>query len=175
MSSIDRATAFTLDYLSLLEERLHFRVEEQGLFIVPSEVNIFTMQRLSNDLKGLLNGRTAQDALSDSRHYGQNNIQTVGFGLIDDPDFERFAKMGFFLGTRLVLWDFIGTRILHDVGSDPPSTELLGLVASNLLHLKPIAEKGGLTILPHPLDWSDSAKYQVGQLAAYGTPRSLSN
>tara|TARA_B100000949_G_scaffold106460_1_gene94738 strand:+ start:8658 stop:8873 length:216 start_codon:yes stop_codon:yes gene_type:complete len=69
---------------------------------------------LRDQLLPFLIDNTNRTAISASKDYGreENQSQTVGFGLLYDESFEKFIKMGFLCGNRVVLWDFIGTRVL---------------------------------------------------------------
>ena len=113
--TVDGTSKFSLDYFNLLEKLLHFEPDESGKRVIPpGATNILSFENLRNQLLPLLIDNTNRTAISASKDYGrdQNQSQTVGFGLLYDESFEKFIKMGFLCGNRVVLWDFIGTRVL---------------------------------------------------------------
>jgi len=148
---VDGASKFSLDYFNLLEELLHFEPDESGkLVIPPGATNILSFENLRNQLLPLLIDNTSRTAIRASKDYGrdQNQSQTVGFRLIDDESFEKFIKMGSLCGNRVVLWDFIGTRVLANLDGNPSVPDTVKTLATNLMPLKPIVEAGGLSCCP---------------------------
>ena len=158
----DRATEFSLAYLDILEKRLDIRFNEYGPFSTTA-TDTHTLTKLRSELLSLFNDNLRHNAIIDARTYGQEHVQTVGFGL--PQDFDKFAKMGFLCGSRLVFWDLIGTRLLGSIDNKAVRTEAIKLTASNLLSLKSIVQDGGLIILPHPHYWSEEACYRLEQLS----------
>ena len=63
----------------------------------------------------------------------------------------------------MVLWDFIGTRVLANLDGNPSVPDTVKTLATNLMPLKPIVEAGGLVMLPHPTDWSKEIRQKVSQ------------
>lgn len=163
MNNCDRATDFSIKYLRIIEERLHFRWNEKGESVcILSELNTFSLQRLKNELHDLFSDSLRDAAILDSRAYGKREVQTVGFGLV--PNFDEFVKIGFLCGSRLILWDFLATRMLSVIDDSAHLKTNVALIASNLLRLNPIVEDGGLVILPHPSYWSDKARHHLNAL-----------
>ena len=120
---------------------------------------------MRDQLLPFLIDNTNRTAISASKDYGreENQSQTVGFGLLYDESFEKFIKMGFLCGNRVVLWDFIGTRVLANLDGNPSVPDTVKTLATNLMPLKPIVEAGGLVMLPHPTDWSKEIRQNVSQ------------
>lgn len=163
---VDGASKFSLDYFNLLEELLHFEPDESGKRVIPpGATNILSFENLRNQLLPLLIDNTSRTAIRASKDYwrDQNQSQTVGFRLIDDESFEKFIKMGSLCGNRVVLWDFIGTRVLANLDGNPSVPDTVKTLATNLMPLKPIVEAGGLVMLPHPTDWSKEIRQKVSQ------------
>ena len=158
----DRATRFTLQYLQILKARLYFSPDD--LSTDRSNLNAFSLKRTKEDLTDLMRGFTLQGALEDTR--GSSLIQTVGFGMVQD--FDKFVKLGFLNGQRVVLWDLIASRLLTD---DNPRSELVPAVAdiaSNLVALEEVAKSGGVVILPPPAYWSKTALSELQKLQMAG-------
>jgi hypothetical protein len=162
---LDRASQFTLEYMRTLQEILHLEQGREGRSSAGiTQVSTSALRRLRSELGAFLSGRAAQDARTDSSEYGTRFIQTVGFGLVLPKYFDRFVKMGFLCGSRLVIWDLIGTRLLRNVYDNPVQGKAIITVARNILSLRKVAEQGGLVILPHPADWSQNAKRELDKL-----------
>lgn len=163
MKKVDRAMLFSLQYLQILEEHLDLKSDDVGRLFSTKKITSTTLSKLKKEILSLFRSKTLDDAIIDSREYGTEYIQTIGFGLIPHTDFNKFVKMGFLCGTRLLLWDLIGSRILGKVDDSPDRITSTLLAASNLIPLKRVVEKGGLVILPHPPIWSENARYQLEQ------------
>lgn len=162
---MDRATYLSLEYLKIIEERLGISWNDLGNPVyVFGHVNTFTYRRLTNDIGELFCGNTLDNAIVDCRAFGRERVQTVGFGFVED--FDKFVKMGFLCGERLILWDFFWGRILQSADQTPIAEELLAQVACELLLIKPIVQAGALVILPHPTHWSEKAYNYVAELAS---------
>ena len=163
---VDGASKFSLDYFNFLEELLHCEPDESGKRVIPpGATNILSFENLRNQLLPLLIDNTSRTAIRASKDYGrdQNQSQTVGFRLIDDESFEKFIKMGSLCRNRVVLWDFIGTRVLANLDGNPSVPDTVKTLATNLMPLKPIVEAGGLVMLPHPTDWSKEIRQKGSQ------------
>ena len=171
---VDRATKLTLDYLTIIEDRLGIVWDHTGQPVCNLErVNLFTLHRMKNELTDLLRGTPVEEAITDSRHFGKKSIQTAGFGLVND--FDKLVKLGFLCGKRVILWDFLYGRVLSEITDDPRFVKFVVLTAHELLLVKRIVEAGGLVVLPHPLDWPDNGKTIdfVKQLAPNESPANL--
>ena len=85
MPNHDSATKLSIDYLKTLENRLQITWTDDGepLFI-HNRVKTNALKLLKSDLDDLFTGSPKDEAIQDSMNYGKNNIQTVGFGLVDD-------------------------------------------------------------------------------------------
>lgn len=162
MNKLDQAIKFALQYLDILERALDFRYSDNGDLFIVTPISVQTLRKLKKRIDELFRDGSA-GAICDSSAYSKVNVQTVGFGLIPHIDFDKFIKIGLLCGTRLVLWDLIGGRILRRIDANPERVTSLTISASNLLRLKSIVEAGGLVILPHPLTWSHEARYQLSQ------------
>lgn len=137
---MDRSTHASLQYIDAIEQRLHIKSDDDGRpFCDLSMVNRFSMVRLKNDLDDVLTGKASADARDDCRDFGQDRVQVVGFGLIQD--FRRFIKLGLLNGERVILWDFIGGRILREPSDSSETLETASEVALNLIELKPLIER----------------------------------
>jgi hypothetical protein len=154
--------------LEILEQRLGvFWNDRSEPVCLPDEMNAFTLQRIKNEIGDLYSCGSLDGAVVDSRSFGRDRVQTLGFGLA--PDLDAFVKLGFLCGERLVLWDYLWGRALDQIDDGPDSRLHVAKTVCDLLLLKPIAQAGGLTILPHPMDWSSDIREYLSQLAASGS------
>jgi len=162
----DSATILTLNYLSAIESRLGITWEAPNRPVcLPDQFNSAGLTSLRTDLDGMLKGNLADKARNDTRVYGKDHIQTVGFGLA--PDFDQFIKLGFLYGDRVVLWDFLSNRLLLE--KSKISNLALANTACQLLMLKPAVERGAVVVLPHPAEWSGLAEMVAEDLKQQGT------
>lgn len=155
MTDHDSATEFTLGYLELLERHLQITWSDQGIpQCVIDWVTDESVTNLRRDLGLLMTGDLERAARHAATVYGQDHIQTVGFGLA--PEFDQFVKLGLIYGQRVVLWDVIYSRILAG-GQFLQRKGLIGQIACELLMLKATVKQGGVTLLAHPIIWSHVA------------------
>lgn len=164
----DRATKFTIDVFNAIERRLSIQWTLDGDPIyLPSEVSHFSIQMLRSDLADLHRSSSLHDAILDMEtgQRDHNIIQTTGVGLA--PDFDLFSKIGLLLGDRLVLWDTLLQGIFACPDHLINKSQLGGLVCQLLL-LKPVVERGGILLLPHPLLWLERSRYYFQKVADAG-------
>ena len=160
----DKAIELSLKYLSIIETRLGITWNEQDQPVcIIDWISSENIQDLRDDLDLLLGGTLSLEARKTSSEYGNGHIQTVGFG--HASNFDQFVKLGFLYGERVVLWDVISSRLL--VGPHP-SKNILAQTVCKLLALRPVIERGGLVILPHPIRWSPIAEKIDAELRAQG-------
>ncbi len=153
-NSVDAATRVSLDYLSVLERRLRItRTSNGDPVFVPDRVSPASVSALRTELHDLLTGSNCDSCIEATRKFGEDRVQTVGFGITEN--FDLLVKLGFLYGQRLVLWDLIGTRLLakKQVASD--DILAVGEIACQLLLLRSVVEDGGAVILPPPPMWSE--------------------
>lgn len=166
----DAATAFTLNYLELLEKHLKIIWNSAGKPICLIDlINDESIENLRADLIKLIQSDLEESARQATIKYGNKHVQTIGFGLA--PDFGQFIKLGLIYGERVVLWDVISSRILVDHPPLKARKSLIAQIACNLLMLKTIVAQGSIVILAHPISWSPlAAQIDVDMRAGGGVP-----
>ncbi|MCE9610617.1 MAG: hypothetical protein K8R23_10525 [Chthoniobacter sp.] len=154
----DKATEYSLKYIQLIEDILPIEwTPGRQPSCVVERITENSLILLSNELDDLCSSSDRREgALQASREFGQLNVQTVGFG--HASDFDEFVKLGLIFGDRIVLWDVISSKVIRKGAVNIESASLVAQIACNLLLLKPVIEKGGIVILPHPTRWSDLTK-----------------
>lgn len=164
ITSEDRATTLSLQYLEVVERNLSIEYDCQGQPIcVHENISPQAIFALKAELRQLLSGVVASAAIVASKEFGQGRVQSVAFGHVSD--FDVLAKIGFLFSERIVFWDIISSRVLVGEQFDETSVSVVAEIACNLLLLRPVIELGGAVILPHPLGWSATAANVAGELA----------
>lgn len=153
---LNAAQAATIEYLTRVEQRLNFEPDVNGVpRFSKRRVNAISLQRLDLDLRELLDGRVAADSIDATRNESSKVVHTLGYGLVDD--FDTFIKVGLLCGERVVLWDYLWGRLLADPQAAMGQLDHIGNVAENVVRLRPLAEAGGLVMLPFIEQWSPLA------------------
>lgn len=157
MNSYDHAIQFSLAYLDTIEQHLPIQYDANRRPVcIHEQVTVASTVRLRIALKALIGGPSSVQARDATIAFGNRHIQTLGFGHVSD--FDKFVKLGFLYGKRVVLWDVLHSRLLHGAAWIPEQVSAIAQTACNLLLLRPIIEQGGLVILAHPIDWSQRAR-----------------
>jgi hypothetical protein len=166
-SAQDYATRFSLDYLAVIESRLKISWNEKKQPIcIPDCIDDLSLGKLKGELADHLDWKSGDGALEATREYGKTHIQTVGFGLASN--FDTFVKLGFLYGERVVLWDFMSRRLLSREIFSPSLKSAIAQAACDLMLLRPVIERGGLVILPHPTEWCYRAEKIAADLKQQG-------
>ena len=154
---MDAATALTLQYLKAIEQEFPVTRDAIGNPIcVIEDLLGWSPVYLRKTLKALFESPECAVALEASKQYGKQQVQTLAFGLADD--FDKLIKLGLLCGTRTVLWDVLLSRYLRRPSWDQDQAANMAAIVCGLLTLRPIVERGGIVILPHPTQWSEKAK-----------------
>lgn len=159
----DAAINFTLSYLEIIERNLGVTYSSQGEPIcIPGNITSEIVTNLAQELEDFLRNENAVSAIEACKIYGQEHIQSVGFGHVSD--FDAFVKIGFLHSERVVIWDILSSRILNFGNENGISVDSIADIACNLLLLRPVVESGGIVVLPHPLQWSQKAREILSEL-----------
>lgn len=167
-TTCDPAVKFTLAYLGIIERALGITYTSQGEPVcLPQKITIGALASLAFDLDQLLKSDEARAAIDACKQFGQEHIQSIGFGHVSD--FDAFVKVGFLYSERVVLWDILSSRVITPGSVKESSKGVIADLACNLLLLRPTVEKGGCVVLPHPLAWSQAAREIAKELAKAGS------
>jgi phage tail protein X len=157
---IDAAVRFTREYLRVLIDRLRISIDGTEVWGDPRSVNDITLERLKADLGDLMQQDLSRDAICSAPSFTRDSdggLQTLAYGFV--PDFDLMVKLGFLMGQRVVLWDLIWSRFLHnDAGVEAVCHIAMGLVA-----WQQVAERGALVILPDPSVWDHETSSRLDQ------------
>ncbi|MBN2425593.1 MAG: hypothetical protein JXR46_14680 [Calditrichaceae bacterium] len=150
----DRVTEISLKYINSIRERLYIEINEMGQPVFfPGRINKFSLERLKNEIDEIYSSSLLDDALTDTASFTRDKklIQTVGYGLVSD--FQKLIKLGFLIGDRVVIWDFLFSRALSEIKDDYKYFDFIGTLACDLLLLESIINEGSIVILPPPIIW----------------------
>lgn len=131
---------FTINYLQAIKTHLHidFNTDNRAVFY-PDKVCNSDFINLKKTLDQIW--KETESAISILRTREEAFVQMGLFGLVDDLDLA--VKVGFSLGDRIVLVDYLYERILSKLSPERINITHIGSIASSLVNLLPLAEKEG--------------------------------
>ena len=133
---------------------------------------LFTLKKLAKTIRIW---KETESAISILRTLEEAFVQMGLFGLVDDLDLA--VKVGFSLGDRIVLVDYLYERILSKLSPERINITHIGSIASSLVNLLPLAEKGRIVMIPNPFMWHSDSKQIISEVIRNGadmTPELLS-
>ncbi len=141
---------FTIDYIKAVRDNLKIDLDSQGnASFVPEKINSDDILNLKKDLQTIwVNSNSAISVIEAKQ---EAKIQSGLFGLVNDLDLA--LKVGFLMGDRVVLIDYLYDRLLKKE-PDQINLEHLGVITSSLVNALPLAEKGRIVIIPSPFNWN---------------------
>lgn len=165
---------FTINYLQAIKNHLHidFNADNRAVFY-PDKVCNADFINLKEALEQIW--KEAESAVAILRTREDAFVQMGLFGLVDDLDLA--VKVGFSLGDRIVLVDYLYERILSKRSPDKINITHIGSIASSLVNLLPLAEKGRIVMIPNPFMWCSDSKQIISEVITNGadiTPELLS-
>lgn len=146
---------FTIDYINAVKNNLkiEFNLRNNAVFI-QDKIHIEDIKNLKKELSKIWENSQSAIDLVESKHDAL--IQSGLFGLIDDMDLA--IKVGFLLGDRVVLIDYLFERLLSKKDLSKINIDHLGVIASYLVNTLKLAEEGRVVIIPNPLKWNKQSK-----------------
>lgn len=145
---------FTISYIRAVKDCLNveFNSENAAVFY-PDRISIENIKSLKIKLDEIWND--SETAINILKTQEEATVQMGLFGLIND--LELALKVGFTLGDRIVLIDYLHDRILS---KEPQNIDIqhLGSIASNLVNCLTLAEIGRIVIIPNPFGWNSDSK-----------------
>lgn len=165
---------FTINYLQAIKTHLHidFNTDNRAVFY-PDKVCNSDFINLKKTLDQIW--KETESAISILRTREEAFVQMGLFGLVDDLDLA--VKVGFSLGDRIVLVDYLYERILSKLSPERINITHIGSIASSLVNLLPLAEKGRIVMIPNPFMWHSDSKQIISEVIRNGadmTPELLS-
>lgn len=154
---------FTIDYIIAVKSNLKIEFDTVGnALYFPDNITSDDIINLKNDLQKIWCNSNSAVTLLETKH--DATIQSGLFGFINELD--TALKVGFLLGDRVVLTDYLFERIL--LKKEPNKIDLhhLGIIASSLVNTLPLAETGRVVIIPNPFTWNPESKKIINEVAS---------
>lgn len=153
----------TCRYIDAVQESLSIELKYGEPICVIDNVSKESLSELHNQLAEALS--TSDEVRLEISKSTAASLQSVAFGLV--PDLEECIKIGFLMGDRVVIWDYLG-RLSPAYLGDKSNWEEIAVAANTIVSLRSLAENGRVAVLPHPLAWDEGARTVVGELATHG-------
>lgn len=153
---------FTIDYIQAIKRNLNIEFNEDGeALFFPEAVKDSDIVKLKNDLQSFWpNSGSAIDIVRSKR---DSTIQSGLFGLVNDLD--TALKIGFLMGDRVVLIDYLYERVLLRKNPNLIDRIHLGTIASSIVASLPLAETGRIVVIPNPFSWYPEAKKIIEEVS----------
>ncbi|MGR3179019.1 MAG: hypothetical protein ACUZ8E_13280 [Candidatus Anammoxibacter sp.] len=153
---------FTIDYIESIKRNLKIEFNQKGETVyLPDAIEDQNILNLKNDLQSIWENSKSAIALIQNKQ--ESIVQSGLFGLVSDLD--KALKVGFLLGDRIVLLDFLFERILLKVEPNKIDRTLLGEIACPLVAILSLAKTGRIVIIPNPLNWYPESKKIINEVS----------
>lgn len=153
---------FTINYIKAVQKHLNIELNEAGEAIFfPDKVSQYNILKLSVELTKIF--ESSESSIDVVRSRKDCTIQAGLFGSVND--FDKAIKVGFLIADRVVLLDYLYERILGKRINKIDITHL-GSIASSLVRLLPLAEKGRIVIIQNPFKWFAPSKEIIKEVSS---------
>ncbi len=153
---------FTIDYIKAIQSHLCIEINKFGEAIfVFDKITQSNIVELKDELTEIF--KNSESSIKILTEKVDTSIQAGLFGLVDDLD--KAIKVGFLIADRVVLIDYLFERILTKKIDNIDITHL-GSIASFLVQLLPLAEKGRIVIIQNPFKWYNPSKEIIKETSA---------
>lgn len=153
---------FTVSYINSIKNNLCISINSKGeAEFYPEKINASNILNLKIELEKLWKEATTAIEIIENKQ--DATIQAGLFGLINDLD--KALKVGFLIADRVVLIDYLFERILSKNLEKIDYTHL-GVIASSLVNILPLAENGRVVIIPNPFKWNEKSKEIIAEVAS---------
>jgi len=152
---------FTIDYIEAIKNHLsiQLRSDGKGVFF-PEKITLENLTNLKISLDEIW--KTAGDSIKIVKTRHDSSIQSGLFGLVNE--LENALKIGFLLGDRVVLIDYLYERILSKKDLSKVNIEHLGVISSSLVSALPLAKVGRIVLIPNPFRWNPETKQIINDI-----------
>lgn len=147
--------SFTIDYISGVIRCLDIELDKDGnAIIIPEEVSVNKLSTLKEYLSSIWENSNSAIDICTNKYDAK--VQSAMFGLVDD--FKRAMQIGFLISDRIVLIDYLYTRILNKNDLTKVNIPHLCAVVTDLASLLALARRGRVVIIPSPFYWDDESR-----------------
>ncbi len=152
---------FTIDYIKAVKKHLKIEFDTKGEAVFfPEKVCDYDFMMLSVDLTEIF--KKSFSSIEIVRNRFDSKIQAGLFGMTND--FDKAIKTGFLIADRIVLIDYLYERVLKK-RINKINVRHIGSIASSLVQLLPLAQKGRIVMIPNPFEWFDGSKQLINEVA----------
>ncbi len=153
---------FTIDYIKAVKNDLKIEFNAAGNAIYfPDIITHTDILNLKSSLQQIW--CYSSDAICLLERKYDAKIQSGLFGLVNDLDIA--LKVGFLLGDRVVLVDYLFERLLLRKEESEINLIHLGVIASSLVNALALAEAGRIVIIPNPFNWNPDSKKIIREVS----------
>lgn len=156
---------FTINYIEAIKKHLIIEINQNyNAVFFPDRIKNENIVQLKKELYRIWSdSSTAIDVVKEKK---DSVIQSGLFGLVDDLD--KALKIGYLLGDRVVLIDYLFDRLLR---KDPEKIDRthLGVIATSLVNLLPLAKCGRVVMIPNPFEWHEGSKKVMEEVVGKAT------
>lgn len=146
---------FTINYVEAIKRNLKIQIRDDGKGIFKQDsISIADISNLKTELESIW--KISNDSISIVHTKHDSKIQSGLFGLVNE--LETALKIGFLLGDRVVLIDYLYERLLAKNDLSNIDITHLGVIASSLVTALPLALEGRVVIIPNPFKWYPESK-----------------
>ncbi|WP_157830626.1 hypothetical protein [Aeromonas sobria] len=157
---------FTIDYIDSIRRNLNIEIDDDGrASIFPDSISYEEIVNLTRDIKSIWDRSVSAVDVVKARH--DSKFQSGLFGLVED--LELAIKVGFLLGDRVVILDYLFERILFKKNPEDINLPHFYAISTFLVSLLQLAKVGRVVIIPNPLSWNDDLKIVMLEVAAKTT------
>ena len=153
---------FTIDYINLVKANLKISFDRNGIAQFSADkITDSDIENLKHDIQRIWSNSISAIKILETKY--DATIQSGLFGLIDE--FDVALKVGFLLGDRVVLTDYLFERILLKREPNQIDLEHLGRISCSLVNTLQLAKEGKIVIIPNPFEWNPESKKIIEEVA----------
>lgn len=154
--------SFTINYIESLKKNLNIQINENNeTLCLPDAITVENIIALKTELESIWGSSESAIELIKDKH--DSTIQSGLFGPVDD--LELALKVGFLQSDRIILIDYIFSRLLSRKRPELIDREQLCFLGNSLVRLLPLAREGRIVIIPNPFIWNPSAKKIIQEVS----------